>query len=623
MSEETKSQESFQFRAEIQQLLNILVHSLYTEREIFIRELISNASDALNRIQFEMLTNQQVRDPQAELAIHIEADEKSRTIKIRDTGIGMTREEMIENLGTIAHSGVATLLKNLQSQEKPSLDLIGQFGVGFYSVFMVAEQVRVTSRSYRLDGEAYTWISDGGSSYQIIPAEKVDRGTVIEIKLKEEAAEFAQNWRLEEIVKRHSDFIAFPIYIEGKAANRRTAIWRQTPSEVSAEQYTEFYKHLTFDYEDPLLHVHMVTDAPVDIRALLYVPAHRERGTFGSAQEPGLQLYARRVLIQARFRDLLPAYLRFLEGVVESEDLPLNISRETVQLNASVRQIQRALTSRVLKELSSLAESKPEEYQNVWREFGVFIKEGVVNDPASKPDLAKLLRFHASKAPADALISLNDYVAQMRPEDKEIYYLLGEDLSSASHSPHLDYFRKHDIQVLLLTEPVDSFVVGALREFENKSLRSVDDPTLDLPQDDSDKIAQEIAPQAELQLLQGRFADVLGDKVSEIRPSRMLIDSPCRLVAPKEMRNREMQRVYKLVDRQYQAPKMVLEINPRHPMIRNLARLVTQKERLDLVDPLLEQLYENALLVEGLHPKPAEMIPRLQKLMDALSDSLK
>ena len=253
----------------------------------------------------------------------------------------------------------------------------------------------------------------------------------------------------------------------------------------------------------------------------------------------------------------------------------------------------------------------------------MFIKEGVVNDPASKPDLAKLLRFHASKAPSDALISLSDYIAQMRPEDKEIYYLLGEDLASASHSPHLDYFRKHDIQVLYLTEPVDSFVVGALREFEGKALRSVDDPALDLPQDDADKIAQEIAPQAELQLLQGRFADVLGDKVSEIRPSRMLIDSPCRLVAPKDMRNREMQRVYKLVDRQYQAPKMVLELNPRHAMIRNLARLVTQKEHLDLVDPLIEQLYENALLMEGLHPQPAEMIPRLQKLMDALSDSLK
>ena len=345
MSEETKNQASFQFRAEIQQLLNILVHSLYTEREIFVRELVSNASDALNRIQFEMLTNQQVRDPQVELAIHIEADEKARTIKIRDTGIGMTREEMIENLGTIAHSGVATLLKNLQSQEKPSLDLIGQFGVGFYSVFMVAEEVRVTSRSYRLDGEAHTWISDGGSSYQIVPAEKADRGTVIEVKLKEEAAEFAQNWRLEGIVKRHSDFISFPIYVQDKVTNRRTAIWRQSPSEVNEEQYTEFYKHLTFDYENPLLHVHMVTDAPVDIRALLYVPAHRERGPFGATQEPGLQLYARRVLIQARFRDLLPAYLRFLEGVVESEDLPLNISRETVQLNASVRQIQRALTA--------------------------------------------------------------------------------------------------------------------------------------------------------------------------------------------------------------------------------------------------------------------------------------
>ncbi len=309
-----------------------------------MRELLSNASDALNRVQFEMLTNRDVLDPDAELAITVEVDEEARTITISDTGIGMTRKKSLEDLGTIAHSGAAAFLEQLEQEQRPSVELIGQFGVGFYSVFMVAEQVRVLSRSYEPEAEAIEWVSDGSTNYSLGPADKAGRGTRIEIKLKEDAAEFANTWRLEQIIRRHSDFVAFPIYVGDKAesVNRRLALWRQSPQEVTGEQYDDFYRHLTFDFEEPLLYAHLVSDAPVDVRSVLFVPSRRERGPIGPRTDHGLRLYIRNVLIQEHNKDLLPNHFRFVEGVVESEDLPLNISREVVQRSPAARRVQKS-----------------------------------------------------------------------------------------------------------------------------------------------------------------------------------------------------------------------------------------------------------------------------------------
>jgi molecular chaperone HtpG len=611
------STETFEFKAEIQQLLNILVHSLYTEREIFLRELVSNASDALNRIQFEMLTNRDVQDPGAELAVRVEFDKDARTVTISDTGIGMTREEIIDDLGVIAHSGAAAFLRQLQQEQRPAVELIGQFGVGFYSVFMVAEQVRVVSRSYRPEAEAVEWVSDGGTSYHLTAADKADRGTQVEVKLKEDAVEFANPWRLEQIVRKHSDFVAFPIYVgdNEEPTNRRTALWRQSPRDLTEEQYHEFYKHLTLDVERPLLHVHLVSDAPVDVRTILFVPSRRERSILNARTDYGLKLYIHNVLIQEYNKDLLPHHFRFVEGVIESEDLPLNISRETVQRSPTARRVQQALVHKLARELGTAARENPEGYRTFWQEFGSFIKEGVATDRAAQGDLVPLLRFHSTKS-GDELTSLPDYVERMAEEQGTIYYVLGNDLQSVARSPHLDYFRAHDLEVLYLVDPMDSFMAVALQEYEDRPLRNVDDAGLDLPEKDEPETVQPTS-EADFNRLVGRFVKILGDRVVEVRESKVLRGSPCRLVSPDDAPMREMSRVYRLLDREFEVPKRILEINRRHPIIVNLSQLVTDQPEADMIDPTIEQLFENQLLIEGLHPNPSEMIPRIQKLMQA------
>jgi molecular chaperone HtpG len=623
---ESQNSESFEFKAEIQQLLNILVHSLYTEHEIFLRELLSNASDALNRVQFEMLTNDDVLDPEAELAIHVEADEEARTLTISDTGIGMTRDEIAQDLGIIARSGAAAFLEQLAQDKRPSVELIGQFGVGFYSVFMVADEVRVVSRSYLPNAEAVEWISDGGSNYRLGPADKAERGTRIEIKLREDAAEFTGTWRLEQIIRKHSDFVAFPIYVGDKeeATNRQTAIWRQSPREVTEEQYNEFYRHLTLDFEEPLLHTHLVTDAPVDLRSILYIPARRERGILSPRTDHGLKLYIHNVLIQEYNKDLLPNHFRFLEGVVESEDLPLNISRETVQSSPAARRIQRALVRKLLRELEALVQEDAEAYANFWQEYGPFLKEGVASSPAADPnaqeDLLPLLRFHSSHG-GDGLVSLAEYAERMADDQQAIYYVLGEDLSSVARSPHLDYFAANDVEVLYLVDPIDSFVVVALKKYEDKPLKNVDDAGLELPDREKPEGEEaEAIPEADFNRLVGRFVKVLDDRVVEVRESKVLRGSPCRLVSPKDTPAHEMSRVYRMLGEEFEVPKRIMEINRRHPIIGNLARLVNESPEAEIIDPIIEQLLENQLLMEGLHPNPTNMIPRIQQLMEAATE---
>ncbi len=613
----TPQVEALEFQAEVQQLLNILAHSLYTERDVFLRELISNASDALNRVQFEMLTNREVLDPDAELAIHIDFDEEANTLTVSDTGIGMTREELVENLGTIAHSGAMAFLKRLEEGERPG-DIIGQFGVGFYSVFMVADDVQVTARSYRPDAEAWTWTSRGENTYTLTPAEKPDRGTSILIKLKEDATEYASAWKLEQIIKKHSDFIAFPIYVKDKAVNQRTAIWRKSPQEVSEEEYQNFYRQLTLDFEKPLLHVHMVTDVPVDIHSILFVPRRLDRGVLNQKLEHGVRLYSRNVLIQEHNKDLLPKHFRFVEGVVDSEDIPLNISRESVQSDPTLRRIRKALTGQLVRSLRELAQKEPEEYAIFWTEFGPFVKEGLITDPSARDDLLPLLRFRSSKS-LEAWISLADYRNRMAANQEALYYVLGEDLQSLERSPHLDHFRVQDLEVLYLTDPLDGFLMQTLQEVEGKPLKNVDDAGLELPEQDAEEIAGEQVEHKSFEALVARIKSVLGDRVLEVRESRMLRDNPCRLVSPEDSPDRDLQRIRRLVEKDYEAPAKILEINRRHPLIRNLAQLVREEANESRINPLVEQLYENLLLLEGLHPNPAQMVPRLQTLLELAS----
>jgi HSP90 family molecular chaperone len=616
--------QSFQFRAEIQQLLHILIHSLYTDREIFLRELVSNASDALNRLQFEMLTRQtdEVLDADAELAIRITTDEEARTLTISDTGIGMTAEEMQQNLGTIAHSGAAAFLKALQERPTTGSQIIGQFGVGFYAVFMVADRVEVVSRSFQPDAEAARWVSTGSDTYEISPAEKESRGTDVIVHLTEEAAEFARSYRVESIVKKHSDFVAYPITVNDKQANRRTALWRRSPREVEAQEYEEFYKQLTLDFEPPLTHLHVSAEVPYDLHAVLFVPAHRERGIMRMGREEGLKLYSRNVLIQESTQALLPAYFRFVDGVVDSEDLPLNVSRETVQSNRVMAQLQKTLTGKLLKELERLAYEEPEKYLTFWREWGLHVKEGIATDFAYRDELARLLRFHTTRTEGDEVVSLADYKNRMHAAQEAIFYVLGEDLVSTRRSPHLDAFRARNIEVLLLVDPLDSFMLGNLREFDGTPLRNVDDPDSELPPlPEEEEQGREAAPKEAFSRLLERAKMLLGERVTDVRESSRLRDNPVRLAATEESGNHEMDRVRRYLrnEEAYEVPKRALELNRSHPIIRNLAALAAQTSD-DQSDPFLdagiEQLYESALLLEGLHPNPAGMVPRIQQLLE-------
>ncbi len=601
------------FRAEVKQLLSILAHSLYSDREIFLRELLSNASDALHRVQFELLTNREARDQAAELAIQITTDEEARTITIADSGIGMTAEELAEHLGTIAKSGVKALMEGLETGQKSQL--IGQFGVGFYSAFVVAEEVIVTSLSYRPDAEAAEWRSTGDETFTIGPAERDQRGTTITLKLREDAAEFATPWRVKQVIKRHSDFVAFPIYVDGEQANQQTALWRQQPQQVSAEEYTKFYQELTFDYTDPLLHLHVSTDAPIDLHAILFVPATRERGLLERRIEGKIKLYSRKVLIQEEAKDLLPPHFRFVEGVVDSEDLPLNVARETVQGTQIHQRIRRTLTGRLTRALGEMANDEPEKYATFWQEFGPFLKEGIAIDPTVRGDLLPLLRFHSTKAAGDSLIGLADYVERMAEGQEAIYYVLAGDLESARQSPHLEALAARDLEALLLTDVFDSVMLEGLREYEGKPLQNLDDPNLKLPGDNAG--AESRVDDAAFNTLTARIAAILGERIAEVRGSSILQASPARLISADAGPGREMARFQRMLGRDYSVPVKTLELNRGHQLTVDLAQRVADNADDPLVELLVEQLYDNALLLEGLHPNPAAMVGRLQALMEA------
>lgn len=611
----TASPQSFNFKAETKQLLNILIHSLYKEREVFLRELLSNASDALNRMRFEMLTNQDILDADAELAIRISIDKEKRTLTIQDSGIGMNREEIIEHLGTIAESGARKFVQASQDKQADFSQIIGQFGVGFYSVFMVADWVRVTSRSYRVDDQAVSWYATGEDTYEVSAAEMAERGTKIEVGLKEDAAEFAEEFRVKNIIHRHSDYIGFPIYVgeEAESANKRTSLWRTSKSELTDEQYQDFYRQTTLDWEEPLTRIHFVTDAPVQLYALLYFPAKAERGALALRKDDGLKLYSRNILIDEYNKDLLPDYLRFVQGVVDSEDLPLNVSRETVQASGLMPRLKKVLTGQVLKELESLAKNSPEKYESFWVEFGGYLKHGVASDFAEGEKLHDLLRFRTNLQ-TETWSSLSEYTGRIQADQKEIYYIVGDDSKSVLRSPHLDQFRERGLEVLLLTDPMDSFLLMGLhkyKDFELKNVAQVELPESEKPAEETE--IERIAD-ADFTTLIERFKEVLGERVTDVRASKRLSQSVARLADPEGALNPELQRVYKYLGKEYEVPKKILELNPAHPLLKGLLSPGTDAA---LQNTVIEQIYDNALLVEGLHPDPASLAERIQQIMQA------
>lgn len=621
-TEEHLQTDKYSFKAEIKQVLHILVHSLYQDKEIFLRELVSNASDAITRLQFEMLTNRDVLDPDAELAIRIEVPEVAEgepaKLIIKDSGIGMTKEELVQNLGTIAQSGAREFLTKVgEAGEATAKDVIGQFGVGFYSVFMVADQVRVVSRSYKKRAKAAAWVSDGSDSFHIEAAEKEDRGTEIHITLRPDAAEFANDWKLKQIVKKHSDFVRFPVYVGEEQANQQKSLWRQRPSDVNQEDYLNFYRQMSMEFEEPLLTVHFSADVPANVNALLFVPGKREPGILAARKEPGVMLYSHNVLIQPYCTDLLPTWLQFVDGVVDSEDLPLNVSRETVQNNRLMTQLGKTIKGRILRELKKLGQDDPEKYETFWNEFGRAFKEAVATDPSAKEDVLPLYRYQSSKSDGK-LISLDDYISRMPESQTEIYFVLGDTVASVSHSPHLDPFKSRDLEVLYWVDPIDAFVVPLLGEYKGKTFKNIDDADIELPElaEEETAVNDTAVDEPAFNLLVGQCVTTLGDKVTEVRPSKVLKDSPARLVSPKDAQNREMDRIQRLLNQDYEVPKKILELNRNHPLIGDLAQLANARPDSPLLKLSIEQLYDSALVQEGLHPNPSAMLPRIQELME-------
>jgi molecular chaperone HtpG len=614
--------EQHQFKAEIQQLLDILIHSLYTNRDIFLRELISNASDALNRLQFEQLTQHDITDPTADLYIEVKPDSEAGTLTISDTGIGMTHDELIENLGVIAHSGAKAFIQAMREQkEAKATDVIGQFGVGFYAAFMVADKIRVVSKSYRPGEAVYAWESGGGDTYTVEPAERETRGTDIILYLKDDAKEYLDEWKLREIIRTHSDFIAFPIHIgdEEEATNKQTAIWRQETKEVTDEQYNDFYKMLTYDFAAPIHRIHMRADVPLQFYALLYIPSSAEQMAF-IRREPGLKLYARKVLIEERTRDLLPEYLQFVQGVVDSEDLPLAVSRESVQANRVVANLKKTLTNKVLSELKRMIKNKAEDYRKIFKEFGRLIKQGIVTDPADAADIIPLLIFTSTLTTGDEMITLGEYAARMARGQKEIYYVLADDNSAASHSPHLDPFRRRGVEVLYFTDPVDPLMLMGLNEYEGYKVRSVDEADIDLSsvgEAKDDAPPADALPEDTFAALRERFATRLGEKVTDVRASQMLVESPARLVSSDGGAQRNMFRLNRLFDREYELPVKTLELNASHPLLHNLSSMIATQPDNPLLDMIIDQVFETALLQDGIHPDPASMAARLTDIMKA------
>lgn len=604
------------FKTETKQILNILIHSLYSEREVFLRELISNASDALTRVQFEQLTNREILDADAEPGIWVSGNPEAKTLTIRDNGIGMDAAELAENLGTIAHSGAKAFLEAASEKPGSISDIIGQFGVGFYSAFMAAESIEVTSRTYRPDGQAARWIASDEETFSITPAEKTDRGTTVVIHLKEDAAEFAEEDRLREIIHKHSDFIPHPIYLGGatEPVNQQSAIWRKQPSSLKDEDYHNFYHQFTLDHQDPLLKIHLSVDAPVQMYALLFIPASPEKTIFSPRKDEGLKLYARKVLIQEYSKDLLPQYLRFVDGVVDSEDLPLNVARESIQSNRVMAQLKRVITNKIVDALTTLGKDQPEKYIEFWKTYSRYIKEGIATDPEALTQLTPLLRFPSAKDP-QKFNSLAEYTAASPSHQDKIYYLLGDDDRLLAASPHLEGFKAAGTDVLLMADPLDSFVLLKLTKFEGKELVNAAQEPAPAPagEKDTEESQKPIDTDRENQILE-HFRSVLGDRVSAVRATDRLVESPARLVDADGALKPEIQRVYRLLNQAVDAQPKVLEVNLHHPLIQRLSDTSTESSVANMV---IEQLYENALLMDGSLTDPAKMIARIQALMSA------
>ena len=617
----------YEFKAEVKKLLDILVHSLYTSREIFLRELISNASDALDKLRFESTRGTAVADKDLPLEIKITFDEKKKVLTIADTGIGMSRDEIITNIGTIAKSGTEEFAKLVAEAKGDPSNIIGRFGVGFYSVFMVAKEVVIKTKSFKLDEPAIEWKSDGLGDYEISElSEKTTRGTTVEIHLKDDAEEFVQKWKLESAIKKHSNFITFPIILDKEKVNTVNAIWREPKSSVKKEQYDEFYKFLSYDSEPPMDVIHKAVDAPIQFNALLFIPKKSGEMFFYDRENYGLDLYVRRVLIQHKNKDLLPEYLSFVKGVVDSEDLPLNISRETLQENVVFSKISSSVTSNVLSYLLEKTKNDAAAYAEFWKEHGKVFKLGYM-DFVNQEKYMELLRFNSSSAKDEKeLVSFADYSSRMKEGQKEIYYISGTNRDALAADPHIEIFQNKSLEVLYLYDPVDEFVIQSIRKYKDFELKSVDNVDLKNLKDfkDVEEKRNEVAPlakdeQKQFYSLLSKMKSILSDRVEDVIESKRLVDSPACLVSKDDSMSSQMKKILKMTKQDVGVEKKVLEVNPDHVLVRNLVKVFKTDSNDEFILKVTEQLIDTALLQEGSLEDPHKLIKRLNEMMEQSS----
>ncbi len=636
--------ETLGFQTEAKQLLHLMIHSLYSNREIFLRELISNASDAIDKLRFAALSDESLLEGQADYAVHVSVDKEARTITLSDNGIGMNREEVIENLGTIAKSGTAAFLENLTGDQQKDSQLIGQFGVGFYSAFIVADRVEVHTRRAGDPADAgVLWESHGESEFSIAPLDKAERGTTITLHLKSDCEEFADDFRVRSVIKKYSDHISVPVMMakppepvseeddaetgdgadaaaaapEYEMVNEATALWTRPRNEISDDEYKAFYRHVAHDFDEPLTWSHNKVEGKLEYTSLLYLPRRAPFDLWNRDMARGLKLYVQRTFIMDDAEQFLPLYLRFVRGVVDSNDLPLNVSREILQQDSQVESMRSALTKRALDMLGKLAKKGGEDYATFWKEFGQVLKEGPAEDFSNKEKIAKLLRFattHTDSATQDQ--SLEDYVSRMQEGQEKIYYVVAENFNTARNSPHLEVFRKKGIEVLLLSDRVDDWLMNHLQNFDDKPLQDVARGALDLEPDSEEAKAEQEQLQKEAEGLIERLGKVLEAQVTEVRATARLTDSAACLVVGEYDMGAQMRRIMEAAGQPVPDSKPVLEINPRHPLVQRLDNEADEERFGDLAHIVFDQ----AVLAEGGQLEdPAVYVSRLNKLLLQMS----
>ena len=626
----TANKETLGFKTEVKQLLHLMIHSLYSNKEIFMRELVSNASDACDKLRFEALQNDDLFEGDSELKVDITFDKDAKTLTIQDNGIGMNRDDVINHLGTIAKSGTADFLSQLSGDQKKDSQLIGQFGVGFYSAFIVADKVTVeTRRAGEAAESGVRWESKGEGEFDLEEIEKASRGTSITLHLKDDEGEFADSTRLQHLIKKYSDHIAIPVFVQQdavenedgekeekapEAVNQAKAMWTRAKSDISDEDYHEFYKHVSHDWNEPLTWMHNTVEGKLDYTSLLYIPAKAPFDMWNREATRGLKLYVQRVFIMDDAEQFLPTYLRFVKGVLDSNDLSLNVSREILQQDKQVESLRSALVKRVLDTLAKLAKKDAEKYQSFWNEFGDVLKEGPAEDFANREKIAGLFRFATTQSEDKTQnVSLEEYVSRMREGQKKIYFITGDSYESAGASPHLEYFRKKGVEVLLLTDRVDEWMVGHLNDFDGKPFQDVTKGELDLDElaDEAEKEQQKQLEETHKALVE-RLQTALAEEVKEVRVSSRLSDSPACLVVGQYDMGGHMRRMMEAAGQPVPEPEMALEVNPEHPLIARLDQEADEER----FKELSQLIHAQAQLAEGSQLKqPAQYVTRLNKLL--------